>query len=466
MLADGLNPQPSRLGKKQAPESARIMTAANSSPLASLTRVLAEIKPHERRAVLLAFACNFMLLGSYYILRPVRDAMATVVGADQLQNLFTGTLIFTVLCAPVFAWLTEHFKLSRVLPGVFWFWIINILIFYGLFQLSTDNPWIAAAYYWWFSVVNLFMISVFWSLMVDLFAPGQATRLFAIIAAGGSTGAIAGPTLTRIFVDIVGVDGMLLIAALGFVIVIALVHLLMREKDRLQVQRQETQSSTLEHKLGGTALDGFTALFKSPYLMNQATFFLLMTWVATVAYFLQTDLITQNFTDLESRTRALADIDLVVNICSALVLIFGLSHLVTRFGVTAGLVINPILMVIALVAMALSPTLLMMQAMQVVRRVSQYAIARPSREICFTVVPQESRYKAKNVIDTVIYRLGDLTAAWLQAGLRALGFGTGGTLGLGLVASGVWAVVSIALGRRYEKLRQQRDKQTAQRPTP
>ncbi len=438
------------------------MSSTSHSGLASLTRIAAEIKPHERKAVLLAFLCNFMLLGSYYILRPVRDAMATVVGAEQLPHLFTGTLIFTLLCAPLFAWLTGHFRLSRVLPGVFWFWIGNILLFYFLFQNSADNRWVAAAYYLWFSVVNLFMISVFWSLMVDLFAPGQATRLFAIIAAGGSTGAIAGPTLTRVFVEMVGIDGMLLIAAAGFVVVLVLVHLLMHEKQLLQIHREETQSSSLEDKLGGTVLDGFSAIFKSPFLMNQAAFFLLMTWVATVAYFLQTDLIARSFTDLESRTRALADIDLVVNICSALVLIFGLGRLVTRFGVTAGLVLNPVLMVVALVCMALSPTLLMMQAMQVVRRVSQYAIARPCREICFTVVPQENRYKAKNVIDTVVYRLGDVTAAWVQAGLRTLGFGAGGTLGLGLVASGLWAVVSIALGRRYEKLRRQRGEQAPQ----
>lgn len=437
------------------------MTAASTLGIKSFTQVFADIKPHEQTAVWLAFACNFMLFGSYYILRPVRDAMATVVGTNRLQDLYTGTLILTVLCAPIFAWLTEHFKLSRVLPGVFWFWIINILIFYGLFQISTDNLWIAAAYYWWFSVVNLFMISVFWSLMVDLFSPKQATRVFAVIAAGGSTGAIMGPVLTRIFVGAVGVDGMLLIAAAGFVLVIVLVHLLMREKARLQAQQEETQASTLDHKLTGNAWDGFTALLKSPYLLNQATFFLLMTWIATVGYFLQTDLIAKNFADLESRTRALADIDLVVNICSAVVLIFGLSRFVMRFGLTAGLVLNPILMVLSFVAMVFSPTVLMMQATQALRRVSQYAIVRPCREMCFTVVPQESRYKAKNVIDTVVYRLGDLTSAWLQTGLRTLGFGIGGTLGLGIFASGLWAVVSVALGKRYEKLRAQADNDNA-----
>jgi ATP:ADP antiporter, AAA family len=420
---------------------------------APFTRLFNDIKPHEARAVVLAFLCNFVLLGSYYILRPVRDVMATVLGADQLQYLFTGTLLLTLLCAPLFAWLTDTFRLSRVLPGVFWFWTANILVFHALFTTEPGNHWLAAAYYWWFSVANLFMISVFWSLMVDLFSPRQAMRLFAVIAGGGSTGAIAGPVLTRAFVEVVGVSGMLLMAAAGFVIVIMLVHLLMREKQRLQSEHEEVQASTLDHRLSGTSWDGFRALFSSAYTMNQALFMLLMTWIATIAYFMQTDLVARAFGGIEARAQALADIDLVVNICSAAVLMLGLGRYIARFGVTAALVLNPILMVFAFVAVALSPTMLMMQAMQVVRRVSQYAIARPSREICFTVVPQESRYKAKNVIDTVVYRFGDVSAAWVQAALRALGLGSGGALGLGLLASGVWGLVSVALGRRYEELR-------------
>lgn len=432
------------------------MTAAATSRT-SLLSVFTDIKPHEKRAVLLAFACYFLLLASYYILRPVRDAMATVFGVEQLQNLYTGTLILTLLCSPLYAWLTDTFKLSKVIPGVFWFWIANILLFYGLFRTLPDSRWVAAAFYWWFSVVNLFMISVFWSLMVDLFSSQQATRVFAVIAAGGSTGAIVGPALTTLLVKKVGIDGMLLIAIAGFIMVVVLVHSLMREKQKLQREHEQVQSSTLDHHLDGTLWDGFKAIFASRYLMNQTVFFLLMTWIATIAYFTQTDLIAKTYSDIEERTRALADIDLVVNICSAAVLLFGLSRFVMRFGLTAGLAINPVLMVVSFVCMALSPTLLMLQAMQVVRRVSQYAIVRPCREMCFTVVPQESRYKAKNVIDTVVYRLGDLTAAWVQTGLRVLGFGSSGALWLGLVASGLWAAVSVALGRRYEQLRAAQD---------
>jgi len=418
-----------------------------------LPNLVANVEPHERKALVLAFLCNFVLLGSYYILRPVRDAMATVFGVEQLQNLFTGTLVLTLLCSPVFAWLTDTFKLSRVLPGVFWFLILDLLGFCIWFSVTPESRSLAAGFYWWFSVVNLFMISVFWSLMVDTFTPAQAARLLPAVTAGGSLGAIAGPLVASLFVKRIGVSGLLVLAAAGLVIVIALVHWLMREKRRLQEAHEEAQVSTMDHELRGTLFDGFRALFTSPFLMNQAVFMLLMTWIATIGYFLQTELVARSFASISERTQALADIDLVVNVCSALVAMFGLSRFIRRFGVTGSLVLNPILMVVSFALMALSPTLLMLQAMQALRRVTQYAIARPSREICFTVVDQESRYKAKNVIDTVVYRFGDLASAWVQAGMRTMGFGMGGALALGVLASGLWGLSARSLGRQYERRR-------------
>jgi AAA family ATP:ADP antiporter len=187
--------------------------------------------------------------------------------------------------------------------------------------------------------------------------------------------------------------------------------------------------------------------------MNQALFMLFMTWIATIGYFIQTDLIAKTFSDVASRTQALANIDLVVNICSALVALFGLSRFISRFGVTGSLVLNPILMAVSFIIMALSPTLVILQATQALRRITQYAIARPSREICFTVVEQENRYKTKNLIDVVVYRLGDLSSAWFQAGMRALGFGTSAALGLAVVTSGFWGISAWTLGRQYERRR-------------
>jgi AAA family ATP:ADP antiporter len=414
-----------------------------------------QILPHERRAVMLAFACNFLLLASYYILKPVRDTVATVFGTDQLQLLFTGTFIGTLLAAPLYAWLAARVRLNRLLPGVFWFWLANVVLFQVLFKMAPENRWIGGAYYIWFSVINLFMISVFWTLMSDLFLASQATRLFALIAAGGSVGAIAGPLVVRLAVHALGLDGMLIVAAVGFVAVIVLVHLLMREKERLRRLSGGGQPTTLDHDLAGGALDGFRELLRSAYSRHQAAFILLMTWVNTVAYFLQTDVISQAFSGVAARAVAIADISLVVNVLAAIILLFGLGRYVHRFGVTAGLILNPIIMVIAFVALVLSPTLLMIQALQVIRQVSQYAIARPSREICFTVVPQGDRYKTKNVIDVVVYRFGDLSSAWMETGLRAVGLRVVGSAAAGFGISIIWGVGALLLGRRFEVLRAQ-----------
>jgi AAA family ATP:ADP antiporter len=288
--------------------------------------------------------------------------------------------------------------------------------------------------------------------MADLFSAAQATRLFAFIAAGGSTGAIAGPVITKAFVGKVGVDGLLLVAAAGFLVVIAIIHALIGEKEKLRAIDKEAQQTTLDHALPGNPLRGFALLFKSPFLLNQAAFMLLMTWIATIFYFLQADIIAKTFSAVEARAVAFADVDLYVNVASAVILIFGLGRILQRFGVTASLVLTPLLMMAACFGVAVAPSLLMVQTARAVQRVSLYAIARPSREVLFTVVDQQSKYKAKNVIDTTVYRLGDVTSAWMQAGLRAAGFQLLGVMTVGMAVSALWGVVAVALGRRYHAL--------------
>lgn len=436
------------------PSTTSATSADSSAEAGPALRLIASVAVSERRAVALAFLCNFLVLGSYYILRPVRDTVATVVGVAHLQLLFTATFVGTLIASPIYTALASRVRLARLLPGVFWFWLANVLLFALLLHAAPDSRWVGAAYYVWFSVVNLFMISVFWSLMVDVFSAGQATRLFALIAAGGELGAIAGPLLTRALVGRLGLAGLLLVAAAGFLLVIVLVHLLMREKRALQLAEPRAQHSTLDHELAGSAFSGFRELFSSSYALAQTGFMVLMTWVNTVAYFFQTDLVARAFSAIASRAQALADIDLAVNVCTAGILLFGLARLLRRLGVTAGLVLNPLLMIGSFAAILIAPSLLMIQAVQVVRRVAQYAIARPSREICFTVVPQASRYKTKNVIDTVGYRFGDLSSAWMQAGLRLLGTGLAAGAAAGIAGSLVWGAVAGFLGARYERLRQ------------
>jgi AAA family ATP:ADP antiporter len=406
----------------------------------------------ERRAVGLAFVCNFALMGSYYVLRPVRDTVATIVGVGHLQELFSATFVGTILASAVYAGLASRMRLSRLLPGVFWFWLLNLMIFALMFRVAPESRWLCSAYYVWFSVVNLFMVSVFWSLMVDVFAPEQATQWFALIAAGGALGAIAGPLVTRTLVQAMGLSGLMMAAALGFGMVIVLVHLVVREKDHLR-QDREGQASSLDRALHGGIFEGFRKMLRSSYFLNQAAFMLLMTWVNTIAYFLQTDLVARNYSSIADRARAIADIDLVVNACTAAILLLGLSRFIRRFGLTSSLVLNPILMVVAFIATVFSPTLFMIQLLQIVRRVAQYAIARPSREVCFTVVEQSSRYKTKSVIDTVVYRFGDVSSAWMQTGITSLGYGLDGAALLGMSASVAWGAVALSLGHRYDRAR-------------
>jgi ATP:ADP antiporter, AAA family len=414
---------------------------------------LVRLERHERRAVVLACLCNLVLYASYYILRPVRDTMATVFGSGQLQNLFTGTFIATMIASPIFAAVASRVKIRHLVPGVFWFLIICIVLFDLVLKDRTDSLWIAGGYYIWFSTINLFIISVFWSLMVDTFTAAQATRVFAFITLGGEIGAILGPVLTRTLVKHLKLDGLLLLAAAGFVVVIALVYAVIHEKDRLRRHSVEVQDTTTDHSLSGNPFDGFTLLFKSRYVMTQAAYLLMMTWVNTVAYFMQTDLIARTFSAIEARAQAIADIDLTVNLATALILAFGLGQILRRFGVRAGLILNPIFMIPAFLAVLVWPSVLTIQLVQVVRRVGQYAIARPSREICFTLLEQNSRYRAKNVIDTVVYRFGDLSSAWVQTGLRVAGFGVAGAVALGVAASALWGWTSTRLSKQYETRR-------------
>lgn len=426
----------------------------------------AAVRPHESRAVMLAFLCNFVLLGSYYILRPLRDTMATVFGANQLQVLFTGTFVITLVCAPLFSAVAARVQLSRLIPGLFWFWTANVLLFFALFEIMPQSRWLAAAYYWWFSVVNLFLISVFWTFMADLFSDRQATRFFSIIAAAGSAGAILGPIITKLFVGYVGVGGLLLVAAAGFLLMVVLVHMLMRERENLRQLEGEGQRTTLTHALPGSPLDGFGLLFSSRIMIDQALFMLLMTWIATVMYFLQTELIASTYVGVASRAVAFADIDLVVNIAAALIAFFGTGKLMRRCGVTFGLALSPLLMLGACLAIAAAPSLALVQVARGLQRVTQYAVARPAREVLFTVADQERKYKAKNVIDTTVYRFGDLTAAWMQTAVEALGFGMLAVAILGVGISATWSGVAFALGRRFERIRNSIYDVTIEQPAP
>jgi len=427
------------------------MSDATHGPFAKALKVIAKVEPAEIKAVVLSFIYFFFLMSSYFILRPLRDTMGTVYGVAHLQELFTGTFIVSFIVAPIYAGFASRIRLATFLPWVYGFIALTMLIFYVLFQRVANDRWVAASFFVWTSTFNLLTISVFWSLMADIYSRAQAKRLFGCIAAGGTVGTICAPAFTVLFVNSVGTNTLLLISAAGFAITAVLVRMVEAEKRRLLALGQESQGTSLDHKLGGNPFDGFTLLFKSPYLLMIALFILLMTTISTVIYFQLQDLITHEFATRAARTRAFATIDLATNSIAVVIQLFGTGRFIQRFGVTAGLLLNPIIMVLAFLAVAFSPVLMVLGTIQVVRRFSEYAIAKPSRDMLFTVVDQQAKYKAKNVIDTVVYRFGDLTSAWLSAAV--LPFGVAGLAVAGLVVSAIWFPIAYVLGKRYESAR-------------
>jgi AAA family ATP:ADP antiporter len=425
------------------------MTDPTRGATARMLRHITGVEPHELRAALTAFIYFFCLMASYFILRPLRDTMGTIYGVAHLQELFTGTFLLSIIVAPLFAGLASRIRLARFLPWVYGFIAITLIVFYFLFRTFANDRWIAAAFYVWVSTFNLLTISVFWSLMADVFSGAQAKRLFGFISAGGTVGTICAPAFTVQFVDTLGTNNLLLISAAGFSLTGLLVRVMEREKRRLLAADQGAQRTTLDHRLAGNPFDGFMLLFKSRYLLMIALFLLLMTWVSTVIYFQLGDLISRDFVSRVDRTRAYASIDLASNSIAVLIQLFGTGRFLRRFGITTGLLLNPIIMVVAFLAVMTSPAFMVLASIQVLRRFSEYAIAKPSRDMLFTAVDQQARYKAKNVIDTVVYRFGDLTSSWLSAAV--LPYGVTGLAIFGIVISAVWFPIAYLLGRYYER---------------
>jgi len=426
--------------------------AAEPTGVARLFKSVAAIEPVELRPALVSFVCFFFLFFSYAVVKPVRDAMGTVWGAKHLQDLFLATFLLSFAVSPLYAMLSARVKLSAFLPWIYGIIAASVLGFYVLFSGGHfKERGLAAAFFVWVSTFNLLILSVFWSFMADLFSRAQAKRLFGFIAAGGTAGNILGPAIVDFLAKRLGNDGLMLISAGGFAFTAVLVILLAREKRRLLAESRDAQRTTLDHRLGRNPFEGFTLLFRSPYLLLVAAFLFVMTSVSTIVYVQLNDIITHSFANRAARTQAFATIDLAVNSLTVLIQLLGTGRFIRRFGVTTGLLLNPLIMAIAFALVIFSPVLLILGGVQVVRRVAEYAVAKPAREMLFTVVDQESKYKAKNVIDTVVYRGGDLLAA--SASSAVLAYGLSGLAVLGVIVSAVWFPIALVLGRRYEAAR-------------
>jgi len=409
---------------------------------------LLKLEPGEGRAVGWAFAYFFLLLAGYYILRPLRDEMGIAGGLGKLPWVFTATFVVMLVAVPLFGLVTSRFQRQRFLPLVYGFFIFNLLLFYFAFQVEAWREFVARTFFVWVSVFNLFVVSVFWSFMVDLFSSTQGKRLFGLIAAGGTAGAITGPALTALLVIPLGPVNLLPVSAL----LLSGALLCIRQLGQWSAQRpsRETQSSTAP--LGGSILAGLTLIVRTPYLLGIALFMLLFTTLATFLYFEQAQIVSESFTSSAARTRFFAMLDLAVNVLTVLIQLLITSRLLTRLGVAATLALVPFLSAIGFALLALTPALAVLAGMQVLRRAGEYAITRPAREMLYTVVDRETKYKAKNALDTVVYRGGDALAGWLFTGLKAMGAGLVVIAWLAVPLALIWGAVALWLGRRQAVL--------------
>jgi AAA family ATP:ADP antiporter len=414
-----------------------------------LLKRLIDVRPVEMQALGWSWLYIFCVLSSYYILRPIRDEMGVAGGVENLQWLFTGTLLGMILVNPPFAALVAKLPRVRFITVTYRFFIANLLIFIALFHVATaaQHIWIGRAFFVWTSVFNLFVVSVFWALMVDVFDSEQGKRLFGFIAAGATLGGIAGSSITASLAREVPATYLLLGSAILLEAALLSVRRLARLSDALY-QRPAAQSE--EAVIGGNMLAGLTHTFKSPYLANVSVYILLFAITSTLLYFQQAEIARQSFADRGARTAFFARIDLWVNVLTLGAQLFLTGRVLRAIGVALTLAILPALSTLGFSALATTPTIAVLVVYQVLRRAGNFAFARPSREVLFTVVPREDKYKAKSFIDTVVYRTGDQVGAWSSAALGFLGLTMTGISMVAVPISIAWLFNGLWLGRKQE----------------
>jgi ATP:ADP antiporter, AAA family len=414
-----------------------------------LLKRLIDVRPAEMQALGWSWLYIFCVLSSYYILRPIRDEMGVAGGVENLQWLFTGTLVGMILVNPPFAALVAKLPRVRFIAIAYRFFIVNLLIFVLLLYMATaqQNIWVGRVFFIWTGVFNLFVVSVFWALMVDVFDSEQGKRLFGFIAAGATLGGIAGSSITASLAKDVPATYLLLGSAALLEGAVFSVRRLSVLSDALR-QRPAAQSD--KALIGGSMFSGLTHAFKSPYLINVSVYMLLFAITSTLLYFQQLEIARQSFAERGARTAFFARIDLWVNILTLIAQLFFTARVLRLIGVAFTLAILPTLSVLGFGTLAMAPTIAVVVVYQVLRRAGNFAFARPSREVLFTVVPREDKYKAKSFIDTVIYRTGDQVGAWSYAALGFLGLAMTGISIVAVPISIAWLLNSLWLGRKQE----------------
>ncbi|MDO9329675.1 MAG: MFS transporter [Pseudomonas sp.] len=405
-----------------------------------------DVQPGERTALMLGFSFHFCVLASYYLVRPLRDALGLEGGADKLQWLFTATFVVMLLMVPVFGALASRLPATRFVPLIYRVIAASMLVFGVLIANRIAPVAVGRVFFVWISIYNLFIVSIFWSVLVDRFSSEQGRRLFGFIAAGGTLGTFIGPLLAATMATRLGPVALTVAAALLLEVAVRCYRALLS-----RTQSQSGSRLMEDRRMGGSMLAGITLITRSPYLLGLVLFMLLHTSAATLLYFEQGRIVAGSYADVASRTQFFAVVDLIV---SALTLIFQLlltAPLIRLVGVGGALVALPLATIVAFSAMALAPVPATVALAQGLRRAVEFAIVRPAREVLWTVVSREEKYKAKNVIETLVYRGGDAASGWLSVGLTALGAGFGLVALVIVPFAGLWGWLCLWLARHQEK---------------
>jgi len=400
--------------------------------------------PAEFAAALWSFAYFFALLAGYYVLRPLRDQMGIAGGIRALPWLFTATFVTLLAAQPLYGALVARLPRARFIPVVYHFFVLNLALFWLLLTLHVAPVIVARVFFVWVSVFNLFAVAVFWSFMADLFTSEQGKRLFGFIGAGGTAGGLLGPVITIALSMPLGPANLLLVAIVFLEIAVFCVYRLERSLGTPQGQARGRR------RIGGSAFAALPELIRSPYLLGVAAWVSLLSFGATTLYLIQAHVVAQAVHGTGAQTRIFASIDLAVGLLTLATQVFATGHLLKHFGTGVAAGALPAVYLVGFAVLALMPGLAVVVVLQVAQRWMNFAIANPARQVFFTVLGREEKYKAKNLIDVVVYRGSDALYGWVFNTVQALGLKIGAIALVALPVAAGWLVLSAALGRTQE----------------
>jgi AAA family ATP:ADP antiporter len=409
---------------------------------------LVQVRPGETAALLWSFAYFFVLLAAYYILKPLRDQMGIAGGVKNLPYLFTVTFVVMLIAQPLYGALVARVSRARFIPIVYQFFVANLAIFWALLHNGVAVSLVARIFFVWISVFNLFAVAVFWSFMADLFEREQFKRLFGFIAAGGTSGALLGPVAAIWLVQPLGPVNLLIVA--GGLLQIAVVCTLCLEGAVAAMNPAHAPHEPLAEQQPGMAwLEGFVSIARSRYLLGNAIWIMLLSFGGTMVYLEQANLVAASGAAAASQIRFFATIDVAVGIITLFVQWLVTGRIATRFGTAVALAFQPVIFVLGFAVLAVSPVLLVVLVFQSLQGAAGFAISNPARQVLFTVVSRHDKYKAKSVIDVVVFRGSDAASGGIFAALKSLG--PEAVAAIGLVLSVGWVALSFGLGRSEER---------------